>query len=380
MRPRKVAFGAVALTMAIGIVLGSAMLGPAPVSRSVRAQTVSLTFGYGGDIGWNATARTRIGLAKLRSDLGNLSFFLALGDLSYNSTPGSEPSWCNFINWSLRKPATFPFEIVSGNHESNGPEGYINNFVKCEPNKIPGINGTYGKEYFFDYPSSSPLARVILISPALSFSSGAWWSYTGNSTHEHWLLGAIDSARAQAIPWVIVGMHKVCLSVGPMQCEISQELMDLLLEKKVDLVLQAHDHTYQRSKQLSCALREVGMPNCIANGQSPYVRGAGTVFSVCGVLGQWPWTVHPVTDDEAAYFAASMGGNTPGMGNGFCRITLTASTLSMNTMFSGTYADSFTIAGAAASVVTFSAAATTDEETRPAIVEDVCSCCCGTSA
>src|SRR5438132_5225663 len=85
MRPRKVAFGAVALTMAIGIVLGSAMLGPAPVSRSVRAQTVSLTFGYGGDIGWNATARTRIGLAKLRSVLGNLSCLLSSGNFSYNS-------------------------------------------------------------------------------------------------------------------------------------------------------------------------------------------------------------------------------------------------------------------------------------------------------
>src|SRR5207237_10909708 len=94
-RPRKVAFGAVALTIAIVIVLGLSMLGPAPVSRSVRAQTVSLTFGYGGDIGWNATARTRIGLAKLRSDLGNLSFFLALGDLSYDSTPGSEQCWWN---------------------------------------------------------------------------------------------------------------------------------------------------------------------------------------------------------------------------------------------------------------------------------------------
>ena len=64
MRARKVAFGVVTLTIAIGIVLGLAMLGPAPASRSVRAQTVSLTFGYGGDIGWNATVRTRIGLAK----------------------------------------------------------------------------------------------------------------------------------------------------------------------------------------------------------------------------------------------------------------------------------------------------------------------------
>src|SRR5213078_2851243 len=44
-----------------------------------------------------------------------------LGDLSYSTQAGSEPSWCKFVNWSLKKPAQFPFELLSGNHESSGP-------------------------------------------------------------------------------------------------------------------------------------------------------------------------------------------------------------------------------------------------------------------
>jgi hypothetical protein len=39
--------------------------------------------------------------------------------------------------------------------------------------------------------------------------------------------------------------------------------MSLLVEKKVDLVLQAHDHTYQRTRQLdagpSCAIVKVDL-------------------------------------------------------------------------------------------------------------------------
>src|SRR2546429_9520569 len=77
------------------------------------------TFGYGGDIGANGS-HAPTALARLRADLGNLSFFLALGDLSYSTHAGSEPSWCRFVNWSLKKPAQFPFELLSGNYENSG--------------------------------------------------------------------------------------------------------------------------------------------------------------------------------------------------------------------------------------------------------------------
>ena len=42
--------------------------------------------------------------------------------------------------------AGFPFELLSGNHESNGENGNINDFSACLPNQLPGLVGTYGRQ------------------------------------------------------------------------------------------------------------------------------------------------------------------------------------------------------------------------------------------
>ncbi len=50
-------------------------------------------------------------------------------------------------------------------------------------------------------------------------------------------------------------MHKPCLSLGEYACDIGADLTNLLLSKKVDLVLSGHEHIYQRSKQLGAGDR-----------------------------------------------------------------------------------------------------------------------------
>jgi hypothetical protein len=115
---------------------------------------------------------------------------------------------------------------------------------------------------------------------------------------------------------VIVGMHKNCLSVGVYYCNIYQELMSLLVEKRVDLVLQAHDHTYQRTRQLatgaSCAIVKVDSfdDGCVADSgeDDVYSRGSGTVFVVTGTAGAELYKVNP-HDPEAGYFVEWMGAN-----------------------------------------------------------------------
>src|SRR5207247_10621403 len=84
----------------------------------------------------------------------------------------------------------------------------------------------------------------------------------------------------------VVAMHKVCISVGVMTCEIGQGLLDFLIQKRVDLVIQGHDHDYQRTKQLSCAKAGVGRPECVADAHSPFVTAAGTVVTNCVNMGQ----------------------------------------------------------------------------------------------
>ena len=146
-------------------------------------------------------------------------------DLSYaNLTP--ESSWCDYVQSHVG--STFPFELIAGNHDSAGSdqEGYIDNFAACLPDRLGGVRGTYGKEHYFDYPASTPIARFILISPNLCFyvsgqsGSTTCYSYAAGTSHYTWLANTIDAARAAGIPWVIVGMHETCISTGVTACQI----------------------------------------------------------------------------------------------------------------------------------------------------------------
>lgn len=89
-------------------------------------------------------------------------------------------------------------------------------------------------------------------------------------------------------------MHKNCITAGTKSCEIGVNLMNLLIQRRVDLVLQGHDHTYQRSQQLalgaSCAAIVPGAynPGCVVDDGSDnsYTRGAGTIIVINGNVGR----------------------------------------------------------------------------------------------
>src|SRR3954467_3720883 len=172
---------------------------------------------------------------------------LALGDLSY-ATTGQEEVWGDFVKARLGEKS--PFELVSGNHESNGLNGNINDFSACLPNQLPGLVGTYGRQYYVDVPQQNPLVRFVMLSPNLTFPNGTA-TYSAGSARYNWASDAIDGARTSSIPWVVVGMHKPCISMGIYSCDTGADLTNLLLSKKVDLVLNGHEHMYQRSKQLA---------------------------------------------------------------------------------------------------------------------------------
>jgi len=216
-------------------------------------------------------------------------------------------------------------QIVSGNHEEDtGGDGRIANFGRCLPDRMSST-GRYGAEYFFDIPS---LARVIMISPDLTID-GRHYFYGKDNDHYRWLAAMIEDARAKGITWVVVGMHKNCLSTGVYYCRIYQELLNLLIDRKVDLVLQAHEHSYQRTRQIAhstrCPIVRIDDFDraCVRSSDSGsrYARGQGTVFVINGAGGRELYKIDP-KDPEAGYFQTWMGANvTPR--NGFTKITLT---------------------------------------------------------
>jgi PKD repeat protein len=336
-----------ALAVALaGVVAAGPTPGGSAADPATGAVTAALAepgvvhFTAAGDYG--ATAQTRTVLQAIADRDPDLN--LALGDLSYGAA-GQEQAWCDLVTGYVG--AGFPFQLLAGNHESNGLNGNINDFGACLPNQLPGLVGTYGRQWYVDVPQEDPLVRFIMISPALAYPDGTH-QYTPGTARYSWTVAAIDGARAAGVPWVVVGAHKPCLSMGQYGCEMSQGLHDMLLAKKVDLVLHGHEHLYQRSKQLALGPACPGVvPNtmdadCVVDADATLVKGAGTVLATVGTGGV-PLRDVSTTDPEAGYFAGWSGLNaTPSFGALDVRVT--ATTLSAGFLRgSGTFADAFTI-------------------------------------
>src|SRR5258708_27801349 len=150
-------------------------------------------------------------------------------------------------------------------------------------------------------------------------------------------------------------MHKVCITMGSMPCDIGTDLFNLLVSKKVDLILQAHDHDYQRSKQralnsTTCTAisPETYNSNCVVNDGSTgnYTQGAGPVAVIVGTIGEGLFSLNTAAAD-AGYFARWMGNNINPR-NGLAKFTLSSDQLTVSASFTGStapnnFTDSFTI-------------------------------------
>lgn len=292
----------------------------------------SFSFTAAGDHGYGTDSRNSMD-AVARS---GSKFYLALGDMSYAA--GSEDEWC-----ATFKSKFNDVEVLAGNHdtgESTG--GNIDLYRQFCPFTLGTLTGDYGKQYHFDYPQQNPQARFIMIAPAIRGSMGINYSVSGAGYA--FTQKAIDDARAQGIKWIVVGMHKNCISVGAKSCEVGTDIMNLLINKRVDVVLQSHDHNYQRSHALKCITTNSTNSACIADNGSDgtYTKGAGPVIIINGEFGRPLYNVNSA-DSEAGYFA-KIDSTTFGI----TKYTIDGSGLSAQYLRSGggSFADSFIIKAA----------------------------------
>ena len=266
----------------------------------------SVHFTAQGDIGVGTGAKKVLDLiAGLNPQLN-----LALGDLSYKA--GLEEEFCAMVTGKLG--AEFPYQLIAGNHESNGEDGDINKFARCLPNKLPGLEGEYATQWRADVPQQNPVVRFIMVSPGIDFKDGRPLDYSRGSDRWRWTTEAIDQARSEGIPWTVVGMHVPCFSVGEKSCEAGKDFTNMLIEKKVDLVLSGHDHIYQRSHQVELNGRcselvpaKFSAP-CLTDKDGSMEQGSGTVFVTVGVGGVGLYNVSS-NDPEAGYFSTWSGKN-----------------------------------------------------------------------
>src|SRR5882672_3997543 len=142
-----------------------------------------------------------------------------------------------------------------------------------------------------------------------------------------------------------------CITAGEKSCEISPDLYNLFVSEKVDLVLQAHEHGYERSKQLAlsaaCPAIPVGSFSaaCVVDDGSDntYTKGAGPVTVIAGTAGTGLRPMN-TSDSEAPYFVKLMGSNLSPT-KGFVKYTVTATELTAQFVRSAgdSFTDSFTI-------------------------------------
>jgi hypothetical protein len=310
------------------------------------ASATVFQFSAAGDFGsWSGFTASLTELSTTASD-----FAIALGDLSYGGE--SEQAWCQEFKRYFDNVL-----LIAGNHDTGQPpfnEGNINQFAAhCPYSLRERMVGEYGKQYYFDYPGGNPLARFILVSPDLIFvvDHGERYDYGAGTPRYNWTRDAIDGARAAGIPWVIVGMHKNCIAAGDHPCEIGTDLFNLLLERKVDLIVQAHTHHYARSKQLAlspgqCAGIQLGtfLPDCISDDGSDgqYVQGSGSVLVIAGTGGRDIDPFNP-GDPYAGYFAAWQGTQPANVSKGVVSFDVAPDRISVRTHLEGGFTDAFTI-------------------------------------
>lgn len=269
-----------------------------------------------------------------------VDFIQSLGDLSYDESPDEAFDWCDFVKENVNEGAAersgsdfgdnVPLQIVEGNHDEQlWP--YVSE--RCFPDRVGAVTAdedSYGSEYFFDVPRESPMARFI-ITPDVEKEA-----YRSGTDRYEWLSSAIDSARESGIAWVIVAQHKNYISTGSKEDEVGSDYFNLLLSKKVDVILQGHDHTYQRSYQLGlgdgCQELSTGKTDndCIVDAGAPeaYQAGRGTVLVINGSGGRELDNVDN-SDPEADYFEKIEGRNTGGS-YGYLKMTITPTDLQGN--------------------------------------------------
>lgn len=382
----------VAAVAGIGVGVTSGASGANAASPTTSSTASSFTFGAAGDFGKNNSGTNAYNNFAAAGKAG-LDFLQVDGDLSYSDPAKfSEQTWCNNVKSVMKNPVV----LVAGNHESGlNPEkghpnhGNIDNFVKpgCLPNRMKvttsaGVSNStapnpanYGREFYFDYGqqagTTKPLARMIYISAGEYLKNGELWSYKKGDAHYEWTKKAIADAHAAGIKWVIVSNHTNFVTVGHHGDEVGKDLYNMMLDQKVDMFLNGHDHTYQRSKQFAhtstCSemlSHQISAGCIVGDGKDgKYVAKKGMMQVIAGTGGA-DFHEAKADDTEWGYMSKVMGNDYQTYG--FLKITVSQNSIKgVFNNVKGPFTDSFSIDDSSSSTPTNTPKPSTSPTTEP---------------
>ncbi|MGZ5509742.1 MAG: metallophosphoesterase [Nitrososphaeraceae archaeon] len=286
-----------------------------PYSSYPSSAAVTLgdfNFAAAGD--WGCTSNT-INTVQNIIDL-DPEFVLALGDLSYDS---SAKCWLEIVS-----PIANKTMIAIGNHDTDPA-------IKLKEYKdFFGLKGQY---YSFNYQN----VHFIVMSTELPYEDGSeQYNFVNNDLSKVSLNPDID--------WIVVDYHSLAYTspanIGKGN-SAEKELRDiyhpLFVKYNVDLVLQAHNHNYQRSYPI--IYNNTNSENPIitdTNNNNNYYDPKGMIFGTVGTGGE---SLYPLTG-QAPYVATQY------VGFGFLNVDVINDGTTLSGKFfanDGTIKDQFTI-------------------------------------
>ena len=125
-----------------------------------------------------------------------------------------------------------------------------------------------------------------------------------------------------AVDFIVVLMHQCAFSSSSKHgsdAGVQQAWFDLFAKHQVDLVLQGHDHTYERTHAME--------GDTVVDGAAPYRTDTGTVYVVCGNGGATQEPFKPAQPEWSAFRKEGVIGTLrvdvdPFGPGGTCRLTL----------------------------------------------------------
>jgi predicted phosphodiesterase len=232
--------------------------------NDIRAQGASITaadirIAAVGD--WACNPNTMNTLKNLESKHPDL--VLALGDLSYQTTANC---WLNLIS-----PIENKTKIAIGNHDVITQQllaQYMNHF---------GLSKQY---YSFNFQN----IHFLVMSTEVFFPMGSpEYNFVNNDLKA--------ASTNPSIKWIIVSYHRPTYtspSVHPGIVLWRETYHPLFDQYHVDLVLQGHNHNYQRSYPIEFNSSNTESPIITSTQKNSYDKPKGEIYTIVGTGGQFP--------------------------------------------------------------------------------------------
>ncbi|GIL41942.1 hypothetical protein Vafri_29 [Volvox africanus] len=180
------------------------------------------------------------------------SLVLHLGDISY--ARGYSTQWDNFMHQIEPLAAHMPYMVAPGNHERDWP-GSGDFFGVQDSGGECGV--AYERRFPMPYPGKDKQWYAFAYGPIFFIHYSTEHPFRPGSEQYEFIVETLISVDRRRTPWLVVAGHRPIYVAStnanwpdgdqPVSQLLRDAFEDLFLEHAVDMTLQGHHHSYQRT-------------------------------------------------------------------------------------------------------------------------------------